>query len=104
MVATNVISLATAQEWARTWRANPEHIVKAFLIPQEDITEMMAEANVQDARAYVGIDEKGLHKLMLVGVDKNGKDLIDYENGLYIYDYTSTCPNVCDIESPMYRL
>ncbi|WP_395042722.1 hypothetical protein [Flavobacterium sp.] len=104
MSVTNVISLATAQKWAETWRANPDHVVKAFLIPEVDITELMAEADVQDARAYLGIDETGAHKLMLVGVDKNGKDLIDYENGLYIYDYTTTCPPDCDVSSPMYRL
>ncbi|WP_395064022.1 hypothetical protein [Flavobacterium sp.] len=104
MSSTNVISLETAQNWALKWRSNPAHIVKAFLIPQVDITQLMEERDVQDVRAYVGIDELGNHKLMLVGVTTDGKDLIDYDNGHYIYDYTTTCPQYCDLESPMIRI
>ncbi len=103
-MATNTIDLATAQEWARTWIANPSNTIKAHLIPQINITQLMAQANVQDIRAYVGIDDKGVTKLMLVGVDANGNDLIDAANGYYIYDFTSSCPPVCDVNSPLYTL
>ncbi len=101
---TNVISLETAQLWAANWRKDPNNTVKAFLIPQIDITELLAEEEVQDVRAYVGIDGDGTHKLMLVGVDVEGNDLIDYDNNHLIYDFTKPCPDTCDIKSPLYTL
>lgn len=101
---TNTIPLATAQEWAATWRADPSNTVKAFLIPQVDIKELLAEDNVQDVRAYVGIDSNGDCKLMLVGVDINGHDLIDEASGDCVYDFTEPCPKTCDFTSPMYTL
>ena len=101
---TNTITLATAQAWAKTWLANPANTVKAHLIPQINITQLMAEANVQDIRAYVGIDDNGVTRLMLVGVDANGNDLIDDSNGYYIYDFTEPCPATCDVNSPLYTL
>jgi hypothetical protein len=36
-----------------------------------------------------------------VGVDKNGVDLINYDQGLYVYDMTSPCPKNCDYTSPL---
>lgn len=41
---------------------------------------------------------------MIVAVDANGNDLIDEKSGLYIYDFTQACPNICDINSPLYNL
>lgn len=101
---TNTISLATAQAWAKNWRDNQPDTVKAYLIPQVDITELMGEPNVQDVRAYCGIDENGNYKLMLVGVDANGVDLINEAAGAYIYDFTEPCPRTCDTTSPLYNL
>lgn len=100
----NAIPLETAQEWAARWRENPENIVKAFLIPREDITELLKADSVGDVRAYVGIDENGTHKLMLVGVDELERDLINAEAGKFIYDFTKPCPSVCDTKSPLYTL
>lgn len=101
---TNTIPLATAQAWAKTWRDSQPDNVKAYLIPQDDITQLMAEANVQDVRAYCGIDENGDYKLMLVGVDANGSDLVNEAAGEYVYDFTEPCPRTCDYTSPMYTL
>lgn len=103
-IVQNSISLSKAQSWARTWRSNPENTVKAHLIPQIDVTELLAEENVVDIRAYIGVDENGENKLMLVGVDADGNDLIDEEAGQYIYDFTLPCPNTCDVNSPLYTL
>ncbi|AWA29884.1 hypothetical protein HYN48_07225 [Flavobacterium magnum] len=102
MTSENVIPLETAQEWAHAWVTSGISPVKAYLIPEADITQLMEEADVQDVRAYMGIDANGVSKMMLVGVDKNGKDLIDYSKGLYVYDFTMPCPNTCDVASPLY--
>lgn len=100
----NAIPLETAQEWAARWRENPANTVKAFLIPREDITQLLEESNVGDVRAYVGIDEFGTHKLMIVGVNELENDLIDAKAGQFIYDFTKPCPSVCDTKSPLYTL
>ncbi|WP_300564456.1 hypothetical protein [Flavobacterium sp.] len=103
-IEENVISLETAQQWATNWRSNPENTVKAHLIPQIDITQLLNEKDVQDVRAYIGVDEDGVNKLMLVGVDAKGNDLINEDAGQYIYDFTLPCPNTCNITSPLYTL
>ena len=103
-IEQNVISLEKAQTWAREWRSNPENKVKAHLIPQIDITELMAEEKVVNIRAYIGVDENGENKLMLVGVDEEGNDLINEAEGEYIYDFTKPCPNTCDVDSPLFTL
>lgn len=103
-IEENVISLETAQIWAARWRENPANTVKAHLIPRVDINELLAEKYVVDVRAYIGVDGDGVNKLMLVGVDADGNDLINENNGQYIYDFTQPCPNTCDVESPLYTL
>jgi hypothetical protein len=102
-MAENTISLETAQRWATNWREKQPDIVKAFLIPQEDILELykhITEGGGQDVRGYLGIKDDGEYKLMLVAVDSKGNDLID----LGIYDMTKPCPDSCDIDSPLYTL
>ena len=39
-MATNTITLATAQGWASKWQSDPAHKTKAFLIPKKDITQL----------------------------------------------------------------
>jgi len=102
--AVNTITLETAQAWAQKWRDTPGATVKAHLIPQIDITQLMNEKDVVDIRAYIGIDDNGENKLMLVGVDANGNDLIDDANEQYIYDFTKPCPTTCNVTSPLYTL
>ncbi|WP_264559271.1 hypothetical protein [Flavobacterium sp. N2270] len=103
-MAKNTITLQQAQEWAAAWRSNPNNTVKAFLIPNVDLTQLLAEEGVQDVRAYVGIDGNNEQKLMLVGVDDNGNDLINEAKGQFIYDFTQPCPEKCDINSPLFNL
>ncbi len=100
----NTITLETAQAWATNWRSNPANTVKAFLIPQINLTSLLAQRDTQDVRAYVGIDDQGKHTLMLVGVDANGNDLINAAEGQYIYDFTLPCPETCDVNSSLYTL
>ena len=97
----NSIPLETAQEWATKWvESQPADAVKAHLIPMEDFTALSKEDGVVNIRAYIGIDGDGTNKLMLVGVDANGKDMIS--NTDLIYDFTLPCPNTCDTDSPLF--
>ena len=116
----NTISLAIAKEWAKEWRDdeasyNKYYQCRAFNIPKKDLIEVLAE-DVASIRAYIGVEKievKGkqtifTEKLMIVGVDKNGKDMISSSDGLTldddggdIYDFTDPCPDACDEGSPL---
>ncbi|HPW98242.1 MAG TPA: hypothetical protein PK218_06770 [Flavobacterium sp.] len=99
----NQIKLEEAQKWAENWRNKQPDVVKAFLIPKEDIIalyESITLNGAQDVRGYLGIRETGEYKMMFVAVDTKGNDRID----LGIYDLTQPCPNFCDLESPLYDL
>jgi hypothetical protein len=100
----NTIPLKQAQLWAQNWRKNPNTSVIAFLIPEVDLTQVIAERETVNVRTYLGIDEKGNCKLMIVGVDSNGADLIDDAKGQYIYDFSSACKPDCDVNSPLFDI
>ena len=96
------ISLSEAKNWVKSWRTNPpKDLAKGHLITGEALTELLATEGVVDVRAYMGVDESGTQKLIFVGVDSNGKDLID-DNHL-IYDRTCPCPTFCDTTSPIFN-
>lgn len=108
--STDVIKLDTAMSYTAGWRRiakerlDPEDYVKAFLIPMIDFTEILAEGAVS-VRAYLGNNEAtGEKKLLLVGVDAEGNDMIDYAEGMYVYDFTTPCPAMCDKNSPLNSL
>ena len=48
----------------------------------------------------MGVDGTGTQKLMFVGVDADGKDLVGANN--LVYDNTNTCPDKCDPTSPLF--
>ncbi len=129
MKKKNTVSLKTAQKWIAEWRNlessyNKYNRLKAFNIPLIDLQEVIKETGVDSVRAYIGVAKFENHdtkppeimyeeKLLIVGVDKNGKDMIsvvkapdglgDGEgDGDDIYDFTRPCPTACDPESPLY--
>ena len=102
-MATNTIPLETAKIWAAAWQSDPANKTKAFLIPKEDITQLFEYDGVCNVRTYFGMDESGNQKLMIVGVDANGNDLIDDARQQYIYDFALKCPDVCDTRSPLFN-
>lgn len=117
----NTISLKIAKEWAKEWRDdeasyNKYYECRAFNIPKKDLIEVLQEDGVEKIRAYIGVEKiqnKGQQtvfkeKLMIVGVDKNNKDMISSSDGLTlddgegdIYDFTEGCPDMCDDDSPL---
>ena len=101
-MATNTITLATAQIWVAKWQSDPAHKTKAFLIPKVDISQLFEYEGVCDVRTYMGVDETGNHKLIIVGVDIDGNDLIDASRNRFIYDFAEPCPMKCDPKSPLF--
>ncbi len=115
MSKKNTISLDTAKKWTKKWRQkestyNKYHECKAFNIPKIDLQEVLAEKGVASIRAYLGVDENNVEKLMIVGVDEKGKDMITTSDDLAlkgnqngdIFDFIEPCPVSCDESSPLY--
>jgi cystathionine beta-lyase family protein involved in aluminum resistance len=114
--AVNTIPLAAAQKWAKRWAKkeghyNKHHELQAFLIPKVDLIEVLAEG-VDAVRAYIGVDDNGVEKLMIVGAKYDPITIIyvdmisvGVENAITqqndIYDFTRPCPPSCDPNSPM---
>jgi len=92
---------------------NPDYI-KAFNIPMSDIQSLADFTKCPSVRAYLGMsDPKDIStlKLVLVPVDDLNNDILsipvpDGSGGLVdqssIYDLTSPCPSICDIQSPLF--
>ncbi|TDD75292.1 hypothetical protein [Flavobacterium caseinilyticum] len=112
----NAIPLKTAQKWAKRWTKregnyNKHHDVNAFLIPKIDLLEVLAEG-VDAVRAYIGVNDEGVEKLMIVGTKYNPAtgiyvDIITQGVGDTaglgddIYDFTEPCPPAGDPESAL---
>ncbi|QYJ68020.1 hypothetical protein [Flavobacterium litorale] len=106
----NIITLQTAQKWARRWRRkegnyNSHHELHAFLIPKEDLTQVLVEG-VDAVRTYIGVDDDNVEKLMIVGTkyDETTDSYIDMtpdRSDGKIYDFTRPCPPSCDVTSPL---
>ncbi len=97
----NVITLDVAQAWAKNFNSNPDILlgIKAFTIPGINLKNVMAPG-VVDVRTYFGINDENSPVLMMVGVDKNGNDMIDDKKGLYVYDFSKPCPQFCNAVAP----
>jgi len=86
--------------------------VRAFNIPMEDITELSEFYKCPSVRAYLAMAVPGdvtTLKIILVPVDAAGCDILSIPDAALtddqstIYDFTSPCPQVCDIDSPLFK-
>jgi hypothetical protein len=111
----NTIHLKEAQRWVKRWSKkegnyNKHHELHAFLIPKVDLLEVLRE-DVDAVRAYIGLDDNGVEKLMIVGtkydavtgiyVDMITADDVNVADA--IYDFSKPCPPVCDANSLMFK-
>ncbi len=108
-MALNTITLEQAQEWASNWNKNKveylqKNDLKAFTISQQVINDVTAPEGVVDVRTYFGLDANFNPHLMIVGVDSNGDDMIDYDNELFIYNFARPCPSMCNSAAPFINI
>ncbi|MFN7044414.1 MAG: hypothetical protein ACK4M1_04405 [Flavobacterium sp.] len=92
------ITLEDATKWIKNWRTNlPKDPAKAHLIQKQALLDVMEPSDVVAIRAYMAIDDDGIQKVVLVGVDANGQDLVD-DNHILV-DRSLPCPPYCSGES-----
>ena len=97
------ITLEDAIKWITNWRNNlPNEPAKAHLIQKQALLDVMEPSDVVAVRAYMAIDDDGVQKVVLVGVDANGQDLID-DNHILV-DKSKPCPPDCGVESQLLNL
>lgn len=94
------ISAETAIAWRRNWEAdlaeaNPENYVRSFQIDREELEAILSRPGMTSMRVYFGRAERGgQDKVIMVAVDRTGKDLVNGGAGPF-YDFGSECPPFC---------
>lgn len=85
--------------------------IRAFNIPMVDITQLAKFYKCDSVRAYLSMAIPGdvtSLKIILVPVDAAGNDILSIPDNTgaaqsTIYDFTSPCPQLCDINSPLFQ-
>ncbi len=113
------ISLATAAEMTRTFRANRESILQPAyqglnLLPicetfdREAIDQLLVQDGCSGVRIYYGMDENMLLHAVVVGVDADGEDMVNNSVSAslaadddVILENGGRCPDICPGGSPL---
>jgi hypothetical protein len=98
------------REYISALDPSPQYI-RAFNIPMEDIMELAQFTKCPSVRAYLSMTVPGdisSLKVVLVPVDRNNKDVLSVPGPTgvdesSIFDFTSPCPQTCDINSPLFE-
>jgi hypothetical protein len=85
--------------------------IRAFNIPMEDIQELARFTKCPSVRAYLSMttpNDISTLKVVLVPVDINNNDVLSVPgpssiDESSIFDFTSPCPQTCDINSPLFE-
>jgi len=91
----DTISKDTFDVWKARWNDNfreymANDSLNYFNMPLVDLKDILKESPVDSARFYMGMDDKKLPHLMLVGTNQG------VPNFDVIADYTEVCPPLCD--------
>jgi hypothetical protein len=101
-----------AARWTKRYRNTPQQsndqLTRAHYFGKDFLQTLLAEPECAGLRIYQAIDEEGVGRVVLVGVDEKGKDLLlrkddgtlpDDDDG--VGETSMRCPNNCDQTSPL---
>lgn len=101
LTAQDTISVDTAFAWAKRWEtlisSTNMPLIQGFTLPIIDLSQVV-QAGADSARFYLGREVSGEYKLMLVGVNDKGQDMVNDSptTPLYrVYDLSKPCPPDC---------
>jgi hypothetical protein len=95
------LDLETAKRWTSNYRAINSTGVQAHYFGNEIIRQLLDRPGCVGIRMYYAIDDKGERKLLLIGVDAKGENLMPSANGRSteeedpIVDFSFPCPSTC---------
>jgi len=97
------LDLHTAKQWTANYRntLSSSDEISAHYFGAEIIQQILSESNCVGIRIYYAIDDNGEKKLILVGVDSEGENLLSTAGGKIgdgentIADYSWPCPDYC---------
>jgi len=99
------LTLETAKQWMANYKDKNPDQVRGHFFGLDIIQQILNEEGSVGVRIYYAIDETGNKKLLVVGVDSEGNDLLPAsgrtaarESGseeFIIADYSFPCPNMC---------
>jgi len=104
------VNLKDGIAWTTNWREGDHHLkARSFTFDADEFRAILAEPTVVKIRFYLSLVISGeqsdevIEKLICVGVDQDGKDIIYGEenpkdgegDGTGIYDFSNPCPPLC---------
>lgn len=104
------IELKDGIAWTTNWRESDRRLkARSFTFGADEFAAILNEPDVEKVRLYIALAVKPenpnelIEKLICVGVDKDGKDIIrgtenndiDGDIGTGIYDFSNPCPPLC---------
>ncbi len=118
----NTILLGPAETITANWRGYigqyepADEYIRAFNIDMSDIDNLslFQQFGCTSVRAYIAMGTPGVIsslRIILVPVDANGKDVLSIKvpgdsveavSQSAIYDLTTPCPQICDVDSPLF--
>ncbi|MCE2732559.1 MAG: hypothetical protein LW821_04255 [Flammeovirgaceae bacterium] len=109
MAAGGKISKKQAREWVARYRKENEGNPKVLYSETFDknfIQELLNEPGCAGIRIYNSIDDEGQLQFILVGVDKDGKNILPNNEEtttepVFLLDFGKRCPPVCFEENDL---
>lgn len=113
------VSLATAVEYTQRYRKAAPASEHAGLFYADGIAAVLAQPGVTAMRIYHGLDAEGRYRMVIVGVDAAGNDVVKAPAGAkgtkatkakmaasasgeaVLLDVHLPCPPYCPIDSPL---
>jgi hypothetical protein len=98
------LDLATAKAWTANFRkaSGKSDEILAHYFGKEIIENILSQSDCVGMRIYYALDEKGEKKLLLVGVDSSGDNILPKEGARttdddeeIIADFSFPCPDYC---------
>ncbi|MFP3834187.1 hypothetical protein [Chryseobacterium sp. SIMBA_028] len=103
----HAVSFEEAKRWIIRWQVKELTSgleIKAHMIPSKDVFDIFyKDKGFENYRGYNAIDDDGVYKFLMVGVNSEGYDIVNYDNGDYVYDMTTPCPSVCSKGKPWWE-
>ena len=95
--AGSSIKLTDAADLTEEYRTQNPGATKAHLVGKNNVNDILDQEDCEGIRIYYGLTSTGDKRLVLVGVDAEGDDMV---NGVLI-DKLDLCPTICSTSNDL---